>query len=175
MVAICAGKPVTNITGVIAGQRSKSPDRQRQSVSDCVSRMYISMVLSLQWHCRFISKSVSSHYESDIRDFYTSDEREQKQCVSAVIAMFYCLYRSVRCFDALQTKIPGSAPARNWGAKFQACPSGYRADLNSVCQKCVGNPTFYDWMYLSFMLVVCVSLHWFFIDLTYKRNKYAMS
>jgi len=27
-------------------------------------------------------------------------------------------------------------------------------------------------MYLSFMVVVCLSLHWFFIDLTYKRNKY---
>lgn len=53
-----------------------------------------------------------------------------------------------------------------------ACPSGFRADLDSVCQKCVGRPTFYDWMYLSFMAVVCLSLHWFFIDLTYKRNNY---
>ena len=30
---------------------------------------------------------------------------------------------------------------------------------------------FYDWMYLAFMAVVCLGLHWFFIDLTYKRNK----
>ena len=57
---------------------------------------------------------------------------------------------------------------------LQACPSGLRTDINSICQKCVGKLTFYDWMYLAFMAVVCLGLHWFFVDLTYKRNKWEL-
>ena len=65
----------------------------------------------------------------------------------------------------------GPSTYHNIAVIFQACPSGFRTDINSVCQKCVGKPTFYDWMYLAFMWIISVGLHWFFIDLTYKRNK----
>lgn len=58
------------------------------------------------------------------------------------------------------------------GVTFQACPSGYRADIQSICQKCVSQPVFYDWMYLLFMCFISLGLHWFFIEITNRQKRY---
>nr|AVK87135.1 JNK1/MAPK8-associated membrane protein-like [Anadara broughtonii] len=49
-----------------------------------------------------------------------------------------------------------------------ACPRGYQPDDVSVCRRCDTNPTFYDWMFLGFMAILSLVLHWFFIDFTNK-------
>ncbi|XP_005102547.1 JNK1/MAPK8-associated membrane protein isoform X2 [Aplysia californica] len=46
-----------------------------------------------------------------------------------------------------------------------ACPRGYSPDSESVCQRCESSPQFYDWLYLGFMGMVSLVLHWGFIDL----------
>ncbi|KAL8622946.1 hypothetical protein ACOMHN_027067 [Nucella lapillus] len=45
-----------------------------------------------------------------------------------------------------------------------ACPRGYRPDSFSVCRKCEDRITFYDTLYLGFMALLSLALHWFFID-----------
>lgn len=59
----------------------------------------------------------------------------------------------------------------------QACPRGYQPseDINSVCGECSGNPRFYDWLYLGFMALVSVLLHFFFIDYTNIKKGYLLS
>ncbi|CAL1529674.1 unnamed protein product [Lymnaea stagnalis] len=47
----------------------------------------------------------------------------------------------------------------------KACPRGYAPDASSICVQCNSNPTFYDWLYLGFMGLVSLVLHWGFIDL----------
>jgi hypothetical protein len=55
----------------------------------------------------------------------------------------------------------------NWSS-CGACPRGYRANssnvLSSECVECIGNPEFYDWLYLGFMVILALVLHWFCID-----------
>lgn len=46
-----------------------------------------------------------------------------------------------------------------------ACPRGYRPDSFSACRKCDDRLTFYDALYLGFMALLSLVLHWFFIDL----------
>lgn len=50
---------------------------------------------------------------------------------------------------------------------------GYQpqATMDSICVRCTGSPTFYDWLYLGFMAILSVVLHWFFIDFTNKRKR----
>ncbi|KAM9466245.1 JNK1/MAPK8-associated membrane protein [Clarias gariepinus] len=44
------------------------------------------------------------------------------------------------------------------------CPRGERANLEKICQKCTGSPELYDWLYLGFMAMLPLVLHWFFIE-----------
>lgn len=46
----------------------------------------------------------------------------------------------------------------------QVCPRGERANLEKICQKCTGSPELYDWLYLGFMAMLPLVLHWFFIE-----------
>lgn len=46
----------------------------------------------------------------------------------------------------------------------QACPRGYRPDNFSTCVKCDDRLTFYDALYLGFMALLSLVLHWVFID-----------
>ena len=51
-----------------------------------------------------------------------------------------------------------------------ACPRGYRTNT-SICVPCSDHPEFYDWLYLAFMVLVALVLHWFAIDfLALKRR-----
>lgn len=48
-----------------------------------------------------------------------------------------------------------------------ACPRGYRVDVlsnMSECVRCERDPSTYDLLYLGFMLILPLILHWFFID-----------
>lgn len=46
----------------------------------------------------------------------------------------------------------------------QVCPRGQRTDENKICRECVGSPDRYDWLYLGFMAMLPLVLHWFFIE-----------
>lgn len=54
-----------------------------------------------------------------------------------------------------------------------ACPRGYRVSIVSEyshCMPCENNPSTYDWLYLGFMAMLPLILHWFFIDLAAKER-----
>lgn len=44
------------------------------------------------------------------------------------------------------------------------CPRGYRSNSNSICEFCDDHPELYDWLYLGFMTLLPLVLHWFCID-----------
>ncbi|KAF0310631.1 JNK1/MAPK8-associated membrane protein [Amphibalanus amphitrite] len=51
----------------------------------------------------------------------------------------------------------------NWSS-CQSCPRGYRANESSSCALCDSEPTFYDGMYLGFMGLLSLLMHWVCID-----------
>uniref|UniRef100_A0A5F9DKS4 JNK1/MAPK8 associated membrane protein n=1 Tax=Oryctolagus cuniculus TaxID=9986 RepID=A0A5F9DKS4_RABIT len=44
------------------------------------------------------------------------------------------------------------------------CPRGQRTDAQKLCQPCTESPELYDWLYLGFMAMLPLVLHWFFIE-----------
>ncbi|XP_034056957.1 JNK1/MAPK8-associated membrane protein isoform X2 [Gymnodraco acuticeps] len=44
------------------------------------------------------------------------------------------------------------------------CPRGERTNLQNVCERCTEAPELYDWLYLGFMAMLPLVLHWFFIE-----------
>lgn len=44
------------------------------------------------------------------------------------------------------------------------CPRGERTNLQKVCEPCTESPELYDWLYLGFMAMLPLVLHWFFIE-----------
>lgn len=53
-----------------------------------------------------------------------------------------------------------------------SCPRGYRRnDTSFICEPCQDVPTFYDWLYLGFMVLLILVLHWFFIDMVAMRRR----
>lgn len=60
-------------------------------------------------------------------------------------------------------------PDGNW-SECGACPRGYRVNASSACVLCDDAPVFYDWLYLGFMAVLVLVLHWFCIDKVSKRR-----
>nr|XP_060609911.1 JNK1/MAPK8-associated membrane protein [Anolis sagrei ordinatus]XP_060609920.1 JNK1/MAPK8-associated membrane protein [Anolis sagrei ordinatus] len=44
------------------------------------------------------------------------------------------------------------------------CPRGQRTDARKICRECIGSPERYDWLYLGFMAMLPLILHWFFIE-----------
>lgn len=53
-----------------------------------------------------------------------------------------------------------------------ACPRGFRPDSFSQCQRCDDRVNFYDALYLGFMAMLPLALHWYFIDSTcHSRTK----
>lgn len=77
------------------------------------------------------------------------------------------------------TKCPGSYCGRtlqdgNW-SECGSCLRGFRVNAStefSGCFPCDDTPTFYDWLYLGFMMLLALILHWFFIDMVAKQRKY---
>jgi len=62
-------------------------------------------------------------------------------------------------------------PNGSWSS-CGACPRGYRTEGLSVCTECNNSPEFYDWLYLGFMALLALVLHWFSIDTASKRRRY---
>jgi len=52
-----------------------------------------------------------------------------------------------------------------------ACPRGSRANNSSACQPCMSKPDEYAWLYLGFMALLPLSLHWYYID-SYLQSRY---
>ncbi|XP_017295067.1 JNK1/MAPK8-associated membrane protein [Kryptolebias marmoratus] len=44
------------------------------------------------------------------------------------------------------------------------CPRGERSNFQKVCERCAESPELYDWLYLGFMAMLPLVLHWFFIE-----------
>lgn len=44
------------------------------------------------------------------------------------------------------------------------CPRGERSNLQKVCERCAESPELYDWLYLGFMAMLPLVLHWFSIE-----------
>ncbi|XP_004837515.1 JNK1/MAPK8-associated membrane protein isoform X3 [Heterocephalus glaber] len=44
------------------------------------------------------------------------------------------------------------------------CPRGQRTNVQKYCQPCTESPELYDWLYLGFMAMLPLILHWFFIE-----------
>lgn len=44
------------------------------------------------------------------------------------------------------------------------CPRGERTNLQKICERCAEYPELYDWLYLGFMAMLPLVLHWFFIE-----------
>nr|CAD7402629.1 unnamed protein product [Timema cristinae] len=59
----------------------------------------------------------------------------------------------------------------NW-SDCGACPRGYRTNSYSICVKCEDSPEFYDWLYLGFMVLLALVLHWFCIDTAALRRSF---
>jgi len=58
----------------------------------------------------------------------------------------------------------------NW-SECGPCPRGYRANTTtSECEKCLNRLIFYDWLYLGWMGMLSLLLHWVCIDMTAKRR-----
>lgn len=62
-------------------------------------------------------------------------------------------------------------PNGSWSS-CGACPRGYRTEGLSVCTECNNSPQFYDWLYLGFMALLALVLHWFSIDTASKRRSF---
>lgn len=53
-----------------------------------------------------------------------------------------------------------------------SCPRGYRRNETTfLCMPCTDSPTFYDWLYLGFIVIFLLILHWFFIDMVSMRRR----
>ncbi|XP_012256823.2 JNK1/MAPK8-associated membrane protein [Athalia rosae] len=75
----------------------------------------------------------------------------------------------------LQIRCPGmycgreAFPDGNW-SDCHACPRGFRSNASSACVSCDDFPMFYDWLYLGFMALLALVLHWFCIDMVAMRR-----
>ncbi|XP_045480790.1 JNK1/MAPK8-associated membrane protein [Harmonia axyridis] len=55
-----------------------------------------------------------------------------------------------------------------------SCPRGYRRNETTfLCMPCTDSPTFYDWLYLGFIVIFLLILHWFFIDMVSMRRSFS--
>ncbi|XP_055721699.1 JNK1/MAPK8-associated membrane protein-like [Salvelinus fontinalis] len=50
------------------------------------------------------------------------------------------------------------------GLNYQVCPRGEKTNMQKICEKCTESPELYDWLYLGFMAMLPLVLHWFFIE-----------
>ncbi|KAJ8928223.1 hypothetical protein NQ314_019287 [Rhamnusium bicolor] len=54
------------------------------------------------------------------------------------------------------------------------CPRGFRRNETTfICEPCMDSPSFYDWLYLGFMVLLVLILHWFFIDMVSMRRSFS--
>ncbi|KPM06055.1 JNK1/MAPK8-associated membrane protein-like protein [Sarcoptes scabiei] len=70
---------------------------------------------------------------------------------------------------------PGLYCGRIWSngsfGDCSACPRGYRSDSQHLCQLCENDLQLYDWIYLSFMVVIFVLIQLYFIDCSTRSTR----
>ncbi|KAM5340015.1 JNK1/MAPK8-associated membrane protein isoform 4-T4 [Glossophaga mutica] len=54
------------------------------------------------------------------------------------------------------------------------CPRGQRTNAQKYCQPCTESPELYDWLYLGFMAMLPLVLHWFFIEWYSGKKSYTI-
>ncbi|CAH0551745.1 unnamed protein product [Brassicogethes aeneus] len=55
-----------------------------------------------------------------------------------------------------------------------SCPRGYRRnDTTFICEPCTDNPLLYDWLYLGFMVLLVLAVHWYFIDMVIMKRTFS--
>ena len=101
--------------------------------------------------------------------------------------LLLCLFIMV-FLGAVKTlsRCPGYYCGRSWiengnesmWSACGSCASGFRVNISWACEECHDSPTTYDWMYLSFMVlvgmfiitVVCIMLPTFIVSIIYSLN-----
>lgn len=71
----------------------------------------------------------------------------------------------------------GRTPVGNesW-SECGACPQGFRVTDNSssvpasLCVPCLDGPSTESWMYLGFITIMTMIMHWFFIDMAANKQ-----
>uniref|UniRef100_A0A8C0HWZ6 JNK1/MAPK8 associated membrane protein n=2 Tax=Balaenoptera musculus TaxID=9771 RepID=A0A8C0HWZ6_BALMU len=58
---------------------------------------------------------------------------------------------------------PRTSPRKPTSCRW-VCPRGQRTNAQKYCQPCTESPELYDWLYLGFMAMLPLVLHWFFIE-----------
>uniref|UniRef100_A0A673XMN5 Jnk1/mapk8 associated membrane protein n=1 Tax=Salmo trutta TaxID=8032 RepID=A0A673XMN5_SALTR len=54
------------------------------------------------------------------------------------------------------------------------CPRGEKTNMQKICEKCTESPELYDWLYLGFMAMLPLLLHWFFIEWYSGKKRYTI-
>lgn len=53
-----------------------------------------------------------------------------------------------------------------------SCPRGSRVNESYICTPCERDLEKYDWLYLGFMTMLPLMIHWFSIDITAQNRRY---
>lgn len=54
-----------------------------------------------------------------------------------------------------------------------ACARGFRVNVNNVCTPCESDLSEHDWLYLGFMAILPLIIHWFCIDLNAQQRRFS--
>src|SRR5699024_1169089 len=54
----------------------------------------------------------------------------------------------------------------------KGCPRGFRANSQHICLECSEDLQLFDWLYLSFMVIVFVVIQTYLIDKSIKANRF---
>ncbi|CAK8680544.1 unnamed protein product [Clavelina lepadiformis] len=55
-----------------------------------------------------------------------------------------------------------------------SCPSGYRTNVSKYCMPCNESLQLYDWLYLGFMAILPLALHWLYIFSVCQHKRYSI-
>lgn len=53
------------------------------------------------------------------------------------------------------------------------CPRGYRVNDSSICSKCTETLELYDLLYITFICILPLFMHWYFIDASMKERNFS--
>ncbi|KAH9516425.1 hypothetical protein DERF_007164 [Dermatophagoides farinae] len=75
----------------------------------------------------------------------------------------------------MSTSCPGIYCGRIWindsWSDCMACPRGFRSNNDHICEQCDNDLQLYDWIYLSFMVVIFVLIQLYFVDKSTRSDK----
>ncbi|KAK6999242.1 JNK1/MAPK8-associated membrane protein [Biomphalaria glabrata] len=98
------------------------------------------------------------------------DTKMSVLCLLLCLGFVNCVYENINgAFKYYNSNVQNTCRGKYCGrmpgnSTCRACPRGYSPDMASLCVQCNSSPTFYDWLYLGFMSLTSLVLHWSFID-----------